>query len=122
MYIIKMENQTEEYTIAGETAPVPAARKGGRKRVYTDEERKAAARAARMKYEAKRGERLQEVKRERARIFAENYHNESLPLVESQEVPGKYLCTVCSSIIGSHYNFKSHAKSKKHAAALMTPS
>ncbi len=113
-----MENQTEDE----QTTPVPAARKGGRKRVYTDEERKAAARAARIKYEAKRGERLQEKKRERARIFAESYHNESLPLVESQEVPGKYLCTVCSSIIGSHYNFKSHAKSKKHVAALATPS
>lgn len=99
----------------------PVARRGGRKRIYTDEERKAAARAARIKYEVKRGDQFKQIKTAQFRDFVENFRDESYPLVESRDVSGKYLCTICSSIVASHYNFKSHAKSKKHTTALETP-
>lgn len=97
------------------------ARKGGRKRMYTDEERKVAARAARVKYESRQGEQFKEIKAAHFKNYIENFRDEKYPLVESVDVPSKYVCTVCSSIIGSHFSFRIHAKSKKHTRALETP-
>lgn len=119
-----MEIEEEPVPSAGTPEPeqqpvrVKRARTGGRQRMYTDEERKERARASRIKYEAKRGEALKIEKRARARAFEANYRDASLPLVESREIPGKFICTVCSSIIASQYKFGLHAQSKKHTAAL----
>lgn len=109
-----MENQSEDE----QTTPVPAARKGGRKRVYTDEERQEARKEAVQRFAEKNPESFKNTRKKATEKYIKNYRNSSFPLVELEN--GQFQCTVCSKVVSSHYVFKIHEKSKRHSTALET--